>query len=286
MYEPLPSETSIKLLKVDCGNDRDFVRCSVCIVDVTDAPPYIALSYVWGNLSQKLPLLCDSRILEVTQNLRDALCELYKRGLTSSLMWVDAICIDQDSVQERNQQVKLMANIFKRASHVVIWLGLDTHNVAQRAFEQIEKTTKLLVHHQNSRNTNNSADDIKSRVNVNRVSGVIPSVELSTALVDMASQCWINGPSNPLFNLPWFSRTWVIQEVGLAVTATAIWGSATIEWNLIGMLTMFLVRHCQLLLEQSVLSAAVHCAYNLYVTYSLLQPLASFLHLLDNVRPH
>jgi hypothetical protein len=39
------------------------------------------------------------------------------------LLWVDAICIDQSNIEERNHQVKLMDLIYKNAKIVFMWLG-------------------------------------------------------------------------------------------------------------------------------------------------------------------
>jgi hypothetical protein len=36
---------------------------------------------------------------------------------------VDAICINQSSLEERKQQVRLMAKIYTKAHRVIIWLG-------------------------------------------------------------------------------------------------------------------------------------------------------------------
>jgi len=48
-------------------------------------------------------------------NLRDA--------REDRVLWIDAICIDQADVEERNRQVELMAYIFGRAKKVIVWLG-------------------------------------------------------------------------------------------------------------------------------------------------------------------
>jgi hypothetical protein len=39
------------------------------------------------------------------------------------LLWIDALCIDQENVIERNHQVQQMGEIFSRASNVLAWLG-------------------------------------------------------------------------------------------------------------------------------------------------------------------
>ena len=37
-------------------------------------------------------------------------------------IWIDAICIDQNNVLERNHQVRNMVRIYAQAEHVLIWL--------------------------------------------------------------------------------------------------------------------------------------------------------------------
>lgn len=41
-------------------------------------------------------------------------------------LWIDQICIDQNSNAEKSQQVKMMDIIFGRALKVFIWLGPAT----------------------------------------------------------------------------------------------------------------------------------------------------------------
>ena len=54
--------------------------------------------------------------------------------------WVDALCMDQQNVLERNSQVARMANIFRRASGVVVWLGREDGFTAD-ALEVIQKVS-------------------------------------------------------------------------------------------------------------------------------------------------
>jgi hypothetical protein len=42
------------------------------------------------------------------------------------VLWADALCINQDDLEERNQQVSLMGFIFGRAQTVLVWLGTST----------------------------------------------------------------------------------------------------------------------------------------------------------------
>jgi hypothetical protein len=99
-------------------------------------PPYIALSYTWGDTNDTVPVLCNGRVIAVTRNLKEALWQFREDRkrlvrLKSSTMsrsqslnfWVDAICINQTNKKEKSFQVGLMAEIYQRAHHVFAWLG-------------------------------------------------------------------------------------------------------------------------------------------------------------------
>jgi hypothetical protein len=68
--------------------------------------------------------------LLVTENCEDAIRALQKDLCRNEphRIWIDAISINQANVQERNSQVSMMGNIYRRASVVRIWLGLATHD--------------------------------------------------------------------------------------------------------------------------------------------------------------
>lgn len=133
-------------------------------------------------------------------NLRDALWGLRNIGVTSSatLVWADAVCIDQMNVLERNKQVKLMGEIYKRAAGVAVWLGLEEHHHAHRVFANIRATVELLAQNHAKGGT----------VEVVKCADNDPSpTALLAALADLASGSYKDGPLRCLFHRPWFSRT-------------------------------------------------------------------------------
>ncbi|KAI0811755.1 HET-domain-containing protein [Xylaria sp. FL0064] len=102
-------------------------------------PSYEALSYAWGSPEKNdiieivVPrttantALSDSflsRKLPITHNLELALRYIRFRDRPRT-MWIDAVCIDQHNVQERNAQVQRMGQILSLAFGVVAWLGPD-----------------------------------------------------------------------------------------------------------------------------------------------------------------
>jgi hypothetical protein len=72
----------------------------------------------------------------VPKNLFEAL-ERLRHPKRIRVIWVDNVCINQADEEEKNQQVRQMDKVYRRASHVIVWLGIDGHNEAHQAFSTI-----------------------------------------------------------------------------------------------------------------------------------------------------
>lgn len=89
---------------------------------------YDALSYVWGDQSELSTLFCRVKGqsgysgLTIGKNLDEALRSL-RRTNTAYILWVDAICINQRDIAEKERQIDLMAEIYENADKTIIWLG-------------------------------------------------------------------------------------------------------------------------------------------------------------------
>ena len=82
---------------------------------------YAALSYTWGSPHITKQIIIDGCVFEVRKNLYEFLL-VYARRKRCPL-WVDAVCIDQDNLSERNEQVRMMGQVYTQATVVYIWLG-------------------------------------------------------------------------------------------------------------------------------------------------------------------
>jgi hypothetical protein len=83
---------------------------------------YEALSYVWGSPTGDRAIRCEGGVLLVTENCEAALRNLrYAHG--PRRLWIDSVCIDQTSDEEKSQQVPLMGDIYRLARRTVVWLG-------------------------------------------------------------------------------------------------------------------------------------------------------------------
>lgn len=125
-YRPLSSEANeIRLLSLLPAKFEDPIYCEVLHESLDNKDlKYHTLSYVWGDPVVKSPILVEGHLKEVTTNLRHALQHLRKEE-RELVIWVDAICINQQDSDEKTQQVGMMGNIYKRCEGVYTWLGCD-----------------------------------------------------------------------------------------------------------------------------------------------------------------
>lgn len=136
-YNPLPSEKFIRLLELYPGHANDNIDCTLHQIELENAPEYEAISYAWGDPANRIEVLCDGKVITVTQNLKDALLR-FKLKDRSRILWADAICINQNDEVEKGLQVKVMHKIYAKATRVCAWLGCTTAEM-QPAFELIHK---------------------------------------------------------------------------------------------------------------------------------------------------
>ncbi|KEZ38923.1 hypothetical protein SAPIO_CDS10258 [Scedosporium apiospermum] len=122
-YEPLPSPRSIRLVILRPAlTFQHPLRCSLRVVSLDEPPTYEALSYVWGSPQGTRPIRCNGREILVTPNCEDALRNL-RIAHRPRALWIDAICIDQESMAEKSVQVPLMGDIYRLAKQAIVWLG-------------------------------------------------------------------------------------------------------------------------------------------------------------------
>lgn len=207
-YSPLPNGNWLRLLRVQAGNS-DEVSCDLYTADLDTKPVFSAISYVWGDPSQRQDISLNGCTFSVTQNLATVLQRVRNED-TKTVVWADAICINQDDLTERGQQVQLMGDIYAKAKEVVIWLGVDLDGDAPVPMDLIKDVNAyfdrgILEHPR--------LEDI-------------PQIPAGSPLLDLSR--WRGAES--LASSPWFTRVWVMQEVGLAATARVLYGRCSIPW--------------------------------------------------------
>ncbi|KAH8704610.1 heterokaryon incompatibility protein-domain-containing protein [Phaeosphaeriaceae sp. PMI808] len=128
-------------------------------------------------------------------------------------VWIDALCINQDDIEERNKHVTKMGEIYRKAKVVRIWLGEEVSGAERIAFNALNEILRVL---NDMHKAQAVEDDWKRQMywyNDPRVSNIQWSC-LSSIL-----------------SRNWFQRTWVIQEIGFAQQATVHLGSLSCGWK-------------------------------------------------------
>ncbi|PCD21117.1 hypothetical protein AU210_016543 [Fusarium oxysporum f. sp. radicis-cucumerinum] len=135
LYNDLPLDhlrRGVRVLVIHEGRSNGPVECSLKIVSLDEVPAcFDALSYVWGNSNETKNIIVNHLSVTVTKSLAKALENLRDHSVSRAqifdqltlTIWVDAVCINQDDLLERSQQVQMIGDIYSSARHVVIWLG-------------------------------------------------------------------------------------------------------------------------------------------------------------------
>ncbi|PYH35945.1 uncharacterized protein BO87DRAFT_432853 [Aspergillus neoniger CBS 115656] len=122
-YSPLDQGPfSTRILRLLPSKDRAApIACQLSNYSLLDdtAQEYDALSYVWGD--------------KADGQLRGPNFE--------RTLWVDAICIDQNNMREKEKQIQNMARMYEQASQVMVWLGEEADN-STRALEAIREAAE------------------------------------------------------------------------------------------------------------------------------------------------
>ncbi|KUJ21200.1 uncharacterized protein LY89DRAFT_577413, partial [Mollisia scopiformis] len=129
-YSPLDeSADSIRLLSFEKGCDgHSIIRCNLVHRTFREKPVYCALSYTWGQATDvNFPIFVNGKTFSVSKNLFRALEIIVSpsfrhddKAQPCTLLWIDAICINQQDPLERSKQVSIMDFVYTRASYVLI----------------------------------------------------------------------------------------------------------------------------------------------------------------------
>lgn len=130
-------------------------------------------------------------------------------------VWIDALCINQSDIEERNQHVTQMGEIYRKAKVVRIWLGEEVSGADQNAFNTLGQILELL-------------DDMYKEEVVNDAWKLQMYMGRDPRTSAIEWTCL-----SSILDRAWFQRTWVIQEIGFAPQATVHLGSLSCSWRLL-----------------------------------------------------
>jgi hypothetical protein len=213
------NEAEFRLLTFDRTKDG-AIRGRLHVFPLSKRPTYVAISYTWGEEPPRRTIYLNGKKIRLRENIFQALKSILRlrarnrqtvhplqrklqlRGLSRKAakceyFWIDSICIDQDSITERNHQVGMMGQIFSNAEFVIAWLGVES----DRSVEVMQAI--------------NIGPELKP---VAFSLGRPPLPQHLSEMLDIFD------------SLKYWSRLWVVQEIMLAKDVLVSWGNQFLPW--------------------------------------------------------
>ena len=236
-YRPLSQlRNEIRLLIVEPGIGLDPIigRFQHATLDHELLKSYETISYVWGTTSEKSGWIVLNSIFVIPICARNAIRRM-RLPDQERVLWIDAVCINQLDIQERNRQVTLTELVYSMASANLIYFGEDEGEAAKRAVDTLHKTAQWL------RDSVDKLSDARARTFFETF-GLFPEAMHSQAMsADTLRSLF------PLYELAWFrsvqnfkpgrllltlrGRLWVWQEAALASQNICFWGDVNFAFE-------------------------------------------------------
>ncbi|EXK79874.1 hypothetical protein FOQG_15552 [Fusarium oxysporum f. sp. raphani 54005] len=199
-YEPL-KPNGIRLLRLQPGEWNAPICCELYHASLEQPDPYEALSYCWGSADNRPVIRLNTCPHLVTKNLEAALRHLRSKDEPRTL-WVDALCINQQSFEDKKVQVQIMDEIYRRSRNVISWLGEASHDSdeAMRTMGVLGRWMK-----DNESEIFDGPNEDEEHLTMNQF--------FEAKGFPMSSQNWSAVLS--LLERPYWTRVWIIQELAV-----------------------------------------------------------------------
>ncbi|KAK5659917.1 hypothetical protein OQA88_13381 [Cercophora sp. LCS_1] len=161
-YRPLNTDGGeIRLVEFIITDRVDQHEWKVRHFALEEAPPFVALSYVWTDTGGSFRCKIGEGLgrTAITSSLEDAMAaigirqwHLHARAAFAGdappppiFVWADAVCINQNDNDEKQRQVAMMRRIYQRAVAVWAWLGpAGDDNDGPRALQTLARLGSAL----------------------------------------------------------------------------------------------------------------------------------------------
>ncbi|CAH0051115.1 unnamed protein product [Clonostachys solani] len=208
-YTAIAAPRNIRLIHLHPGNESDPVSLSLATVALDSVPDYEAISYCWGNAADQRQVTCNGATLSITNSLFTGLVA-FRQPDRPRILWADAICINQNDLVEKRDQVLLMPEIYSQAKCVLVWLGISDDPVHGRVPPSVAGSIQ-------------EALQMIPEFNPEDASGMVATIQAlhqdsqrlrEQGKPNLLDHDWL--PLASLLSRPWFRRKWMIQEISLA----------------------------------------------------------------------
>ncbi|KAF2015131.1 hypothetical protein BU24DRAFT_228758 [Aaosphaeria arxii CBS 175.79] len=165
---------------------------------------FLCLSYTWGSSQRDNEMLLNNQVMKITHNLDKALRDLRSYDNIGIVVWIDAICINQENTQEKSRQIPRMCSIYAKAFTVWMWLG-EWSEDAETAISFIGAIC--------------AAPDWQKRTPAHGYQ-ITYNPRICQGFASLYR----------LLTRPYFTRSWIVQEVAMSSNPTVVYGRQRISW--------------------------------------------------------
>jgi hypothetical protein len=194
-----PGGREFRLIELWPSAESESIKCNLRSYSMDmDCPAYVALSYAWGRKGRCDDIYLNGIRFPIGNNLWQFLHHMRLQN-THITLWVDAICINQSDVKERNHQVGMMRQIYSNAQSVSVWLGeADNSCYSDVAMDYLAAR--------------------KTFANNNLKPGRFWNQRQAKGVLALGERNY-------------WRRIWIVQELMLAKEATIYCGSKDVSWQ-------------------------------------------------------
>jgi hypothetical protein len=224
LYLTPPNIRILSIPPAPSDSDKtDPLECDIQVVSLGSLPQYETLSYVWGSDVGQVPIAVSGHRMEISRSLSGALRQLQLPD-RARLLWVDQICIDQQNLEEKADQVRLMSTIYTKCTRCIAWLGEVQECVP---LADADAAVQLLRYLAAARRAQDPHAEPLAPVVRDRFGAAVEAL------------AYIGPPQSQ-----WWMRIWTVQEAALPENVVLQWGHFEMPWPTLQQASEAWVRYC------------------------------------------
>lgn len=224
--EPPVDGKHIRLIRVTKAEDDQTVRCEFSSWPIGSTPPYNAISYTWGDQENTAMIMLNGVETTVRANCAYVLRQSHWHD-HNGYVWIDALCINQDDIAEKNVQVAMMGDIYKHAERVLACVGAhaDDSEYLLRVIQDEAELYTIIPKIVDLDEWVPLRDELPPKLHREICNWLLQMVPLGFTRRARAYAAF--------FQRPYFHRVWVLQELYMAREIVVCCGNDQLPFGLL-----------------------------------------------------
>lgn len=233
--QTIPQSTAMPTRVIDVGDESQNPSLQI---SKGKSGSWIALSYCWGassdfvlNQTTHEKLTAGLPLSEFPQTIRDAI--VITRALDERYLWVDALCIMQDSAEDWQRESGKMVEVYSSASLTIIAAADVSSGVTKGIFHErkIRSSVRVPLSNELKEDCNRKVLERLQLDDTNKDTEYpISNIEICVRAAERpASNLLLNNSPKPRSS-PWATRAWTLQE-HLLSERTLTYASSQMLWS-------------------------------------------------------